>query len=96
MKQLTQLSPPKNLSQFNFDKPRFDDHEAAAFIGCSAYTLKRSRTTGTLLGVASPKYSKMGRMVRYERVTLEEWLGQFPEYQNTCSWRNTILSIKIK
>lgn len=88
MKHITKLSPPKNLSRYNFDKPRFDDHEAAAFIGCSAYTLKRSRTTGTLLGVKSPAHIKMGRMVRYERATLEEWLSQFPEYQNTAQHNN--------
>lgn len=84
MKQLAQLTPPKDLSQFNFNKPRFDDHEAAAFIGCAAFTLKRSRTTGTLLGVAAPNHIKMGRMVRYEKTTLEKWLSQFPEYQNTA------------
>jgi len=78
------LPPSKDPNQFNFDKPRFDDHEAAAYIGCSAYTLKRSRTTGTLLGVTAPSHIKMGRMVRYERVTIEEWLAQFPEYQNTA------------
>lgn len=85
MKQVISLSPPKTLSQINFDKPRFSDHEAAAFIGCSTYTLKRSRTTGTLLGVTAPAHIKLGRrMVRYERATLEEWLSQFPEYQNTA------------
>jgi len=84
MKQVTPRLTPKKFIQFNFEKPRFDDHEAAAFIGCSAYTLKRSRTTGTLLGVKAPNYLKLTRMVRYERATLEEWLSQFPEYQNTA------------
>lgn len=84
MKTLAKLSPPKDPQQFDFNKPRFDDHEAAAFIGCAAFTLKRSRTTGTLLGVPAPAHLKMGRMVRYEKATLEEWLSQFPEYQNTA------------
>lgn len=88
MKKTSLLSPPKTPFQINFDKPRFSDHEAAAFIGCSAYTLKRSRTTGTLLGVVAPAHVKLGRMVRYERATLEQWLSQFPEYQNTAQHNN--------
>lgn len=88
MKHAIKYAPLKNLSQINFDKPRFSDHEAAAFIGCSSYTLKRSRTTGTLLGVEAPVHVKMGRMVRYERATLEEWLSQFPEYANTAQHNN--------
>lgn len=84
MNRTRQLSPPEKPHQYNFSNPLFDDHEGAAFIGCAPFTLRRSRTTGTLFGVKAPAYIKMGRIVRYKRVTLEEWVSQFPERQNTA------------
>ena len=39
----------------------------------------RSRVSGQLMGVKAPKYLKMGRTVRYEESTIEEWLNNFRE-----------------
>jgi hypothetical protein len=51
--------------------------EAAALLNIADTTLRISRTTGKLFGVATPKYIKLGRNVRYKRETLDHWFAQF-------------------
>lgn len=45
--------------------------EAAAFLKCSRQFLEIARVKG-----GGPKYSKVGRMVRYSRPDLEAWLAK--------------------
>lgn len=65
-------------------KLRLDTNEASNFIGCSPAALKISRSTGILLGRATPKYRKLGRTVLYDQVELNSWINQFPPIQNTA------------
>lgn len=68
----------------SLDKPRLNTVEAAIYLNCSPYTLRRSRSTGTLFGVQAPAYIKRGRKVDYELKTLEEFQSQFIEQLNTA------------
>ena len=65
--------------------PRLDTHSSAAYLGCSSYTLKRSRITGNLLGSPAPAFRKLGRKVVYDVTTLQAWLEQFEPKPNTAS-----------
>tara|TARA_R110002050_G_scaffold216254_2_gene352360 strand:+ start:1164 stop:1430 length:267 start_codon:yes stop_codon:yes gene_type:complete len=56
--------------------------EAAVLLDIADTTLRISRTTGKLFGVATPDYIKLGRNVRYKRETLEQWFAQFEA--DTC------------
>ncbi len=65
-------------------KKTLTEKEAAnELIGCAPQTLRISRCTGKLMGVAAPEYIKIGRSVRYKRETLEKWLSQFEEQATT-------------
>jgi len=61
-----------------------NSHQAAEYIGISEYTLRRSRTTGKLLGKKSPAYRKMGRKIVYDLETLRTWINQFETQTNTA------------
>lgn len=56
---------------------RMSEAQAAEYLGFSPATLRKSRTTGQLGGVAAPKYMKLGRRVVYPRAELDAWLDQF-------------------
>ena len=58
--------------------------EASQYIGCAANSLKQSRVTGQLFGVQAPAFLKMGYNIRYKLTTLDKWLSQFTEKQNTA------------
>ena len=58
--------------------------EAATYLGCAPNSLKLSRSTGLLFSVPAPAFVKMGKTVRYKVSTLDTWLDQFPEQQNTA------------
>ena len=58
--------------------------KAAVYVSVSPHTLKQSRSSGFLLGVSAPAYLKMGSAIRYRVETLDAWLAQFPEQQNTA------------
>ena len=58
--------------------------EAAMYLGCSVSSLKTSRSTGKLLSVDAPVYRKIGYAVRYKLGTLDSWLQQFNEQNNTA------------
>lgn len=47
-----------------------DTRQAAAYLGVSTQTLELYRVTG-----GGPSYAKLGRLVRYRRAKLEEWLA---------------------
>ena len=64
---------------------RLDTDEASAFIGFKPSTMKLSRVTGTLAGVNTPVFRKIGRKVFYDRAVLEEWLNQFENQPNTAT-----------
>jgi hypothetical protein len=74
----------RDLTKHNFDKPNLDTTEAAAFLNCSPYTLRLSRSTGKLFGVSAPSYKKRGRSVIYLTERLKEWESQFDEIANTA------------
>tara|TARA_R110002020_G_scaffold46027_4_gene131244 strand:+ start:1789 stop:2046 length:258 start_codon:yes stop_codon:yes gene_type:complete len=48
--------------------------EAAIHISYSDDSLRRSRVTGRLGGMAAPKHVKIGRTVRYRVSDLSEWV----------------------
>lgn len=72
------------LDNINLIKPRLDTFEAATYLNCSPYTLRRSRSTGILFGVQAPAYIKRGRKVDYELKTLQAFQSQFIEQLNTA------------
>jgi excisionase family DNA binding protein len=47
----------------------FTTEEAAEYLRCSAEQLEALRTKGD-----GPRYAKLGRLVRYRRGALDEWL----------------------
>ena len=49
---------------------RMRTNEAAAYMGISNSTLAKGRITGN-----SPPYSKVGRIVVYDRRDIDEWLA---------------------
>ncbi|MBV1788629.1 helix-turn-helix domain-containing protein [Marinobacterium sp. D7] len=62
-----------------------DTHQAADYIGFSSSTLRWSRSTGTLAGVQTPEFLKIGKTVRYETGVLDQWLAQFESKPNTAA-----------
>jgi len=68
----------------------FKTPEAAFVLLVAASTLKLSRHTGILSGVKAPAYIKRGRSVVYRQSTLEEWLSQFEEQENTSSVKERV------
>lgn len=68
-----------------FLQEALDTRTAAALIGCAPFTLKLSRTTGTLLGSPAPVFRKMGRMVRYDQEVIETWVAQFEPQPHTAA-----------
>lgn len=58
--------------------------EAATYLNCAANSLKASRTTGRLFSTDAPAYLKIGITIRYKIDTLDKWLSQFTEQQNTA------------
>lgn len=55
------------------DSPLLNDAQAAASIGTTAATLRKSRVTGELWGCPTPQYVKFGRTVRYRSDDLARW-----------------------
>ena len=58
--------------------------DSANYLKCAESTLRQSRVSGLLLGVSAPKYLKMGNTIRYKLSTLDVWLEQFNEKENTA------------
>lgn len=64
--------------------PLLDDHATAPLLGVSPATLRKSRVTGTLLGLPTPAFLKMGKTIRYKESDLQAWLDQFSTFANTA------------
>lgn len=65
-------------------EPLRDDHAAAPMLGVSPATLRKSRVSGTLLGLPTPVFLKMGKTIRYRDSDLKAWLNQFSTFANTA------------
>lgn len=57
--------------------------EAAEFLGYAEKTLRESRVTGSLAGVAAPLYTKRGKFCLYDKKDLIEWTSQFKKIRHT-------------
>jgi hypothetical protein len=62
--------------------------QAAAYVGCSRHTLRKSRYTGVLLGLPAPSYLKLGVKVLYKTQELDRWLSSVPQITNTAMGRS--------
>jgi predicted DNA-binding transcriptional regulator AlpA len=51
------------------------DQKTALYLNVSYVTLRQSRATGKLLGVAAPKHLKIGRTIRYKDTDIEIWIA---------------------
>ncbi|MBS98656.1 MAG: DNA-binding protein [Oceanospirillaceae bacterium] len=71
--------------QATYNRTLLDTHQAAKHIGFSYTTLKLSRSTGTIAGVNTPAFLKIGRSVRYDKAVLDKWLAQFESKPNTAA-----------
>ena len=61
------------------DDVLYSTTESSKYLGVTPGTLKQSRWSGTLGGVAAPPFIRIGSSVRYKGSTLREWREQFPE-----------------
>ncbi len=50
------------------------ENEAAAYLSISAGTLRNARSTGAHGRIPSPKFFKIGRLIRYAREDLDSWI----------------------
>ena len=48
--------------------------DLAELLSVSGQYVTESRVSGVLMGYKAPKHLKMGRTVRYEESTINEWL----------------------
>ena len=58
------------MSKLGATDPLIDENEVAAFTGASLTTVRRWRREGR-----GPAYRKIGRLVRYRRDDLADWIG---------------------
>lgn len=63
-----------------------DEHEAAAFLGCSVHKMQRDRRIGSPI-----PYIKVGRSVRYELARLESYVAQHT-FSQTTEYAHTSLT----
>ncbi|MDT0594543.1 helix-turn-helix transcriptional regulator [Glaciecola petra] len=57
------------------------DPELAVQLNCSKTTIRQSRVTGKLLGIAAPKHLKIGHSVRYRQSTIDAWIENLAQYE---------------
>ncbi len=57
-------------------KPILKSKEFANLIGIHEDNVRKSRTTGYLLGRKAPTHLKLGRTVRYKREDILAWLDE--------------------
>lgn len=55
-------------------KSRNSTQKTAPFFGCSEYSLRKSRMTGSLFGVPAPRHVKIGYTVQYTLEDIVKWL----------------------
>ena len=63
-----------------------NETQAAAYIGFTAASIRKSRSTGILAGTACPPFQKVGKRVVYSSDQLDLWLSQFPQMQSTSDY----------
>lgn len=63
----------KNSTQI---KPLLKSKDVANILGISEELLRKSRSTGYLLGRVAPVHCKLGRTVRYKVEDLDHWINQ--------------------
>ena len=61
----------------------FSQETVAAIRQCSVATVERDRWAGT--GI---KFIKMGRLVRYRKEDIQNWLAELPSLQSTTQAQN--------
>ena len=54
--------------------------EASHYLDISDDALRRSRSTGYLLGAPAPKHIKFGRTVKYRLTDLTDWVNAIDEH----------------
>ncbi|AEF03709.1 helix-turn-helix transcriptional regulator [Alteromonas naphthalenivorans] len=57
-------------------KPILKSKEFANLIGIHEDNLRKSRSTGYLLGRKAPAHVKLGRMIRYKREDIIAWIDE--------------------
>lgn len=70
-------------------EPERSEKEAARILGCAPATLKKSRVTGRLFGVAAPRFKKKGKKVTYTDSVISEFNSQFELHANTAEYAGT-------
>ena len=64
-------------------KPVYDTSEAAVYLGMSEEWLKRARKTGSLSGgCEAPAFICIGRLVKYRKVDLDQYLNGRPKFEH--------------
>lgn len=57
-------------------------------------TARKSRSTGTLLGIKTVKYVKVGRSVFYRLSDVIEWLDNLPSFSTTAHYAVAVMGDK--
>jgi hypothetical protein len=70
-----------------FDKPRLSPTEVRDYCGniFSNYSLRRSRSTGLLLGLPSPEYLRIGNRICYEKSVIDAWVDKHASRQSSTA-----------
>lgn len=71
-------------NQGHNNRALLDTHQAADRMGFRSSTLRWSRSTGTIAGVKTPEFLKIGKSVRYDPAVIDAWLAQFESKSNTA------------
>lgn len=62
----------------------------------SDYSLRRSRSTGLLLGLPAPEYLRIGNRVCYEKEVIDDWINTHAvRQQNTAQTSEPGLSSEV-
>jgi len=77
--------------EVNFEKlkkdPLLNTEQTAEELDCAKQTVYQSRSSGKLFGVKAPRFIKKGARVFYRKSTLEKFMSQFQEYENTAQYK---------
>jgi predicted DNA-binding transcriptional regulator AlpA len=76
--------------------PLLDDHATAPLLGVSPATLRKSRVTGTLLGLPTPNFLKIAKTIRYRESDIREWLSQLSCFGNTAEAKQATNDFQVK
>ena len=89
----TEISRLHLIAEFEAapDTTWFNQRIVAAIRGCSLVTIERDRWAGT--GVP---FVKMGRLVRYRKIDIRNWLQSHQTFQSTTQAQNNAETRIIK